>query len=161
MLPPTVAGLADVPTGAEGSCGTPAGAGCMPVSGGTAPIGWPALGSAAGGGVAGVAGLAEAAPGSAGVAGVAGVAPCSGGGGAPVAGGCVEAGMSCAIAIPVTPVPKASMAAPANRIDFIGIILSLFSPRSAFGLDKEPDALRLRSGDGDEPLRSRRQTMPQ
>jgi hypothetical protein len=32
--------------------------------------------------------------------------------------------MSCAIAMPVTPVPKANMAAPANRIDFIGIILS-------------------------------------
>ena len=137
MLPPTVAGLADVPTGAEGSRGTPAGAGCMPVSGGTAPTGWPALGSAAGGGVAGVAGaagLAGAIPGSAGeagVAGVAGVAPWSGGGGAPVAGGWAEAGISCAIAIPVMPVPKASMAAPANRIDFIGIILSLFSPRSA------------------------------
>ncbi len=99
----------------------------MPVSGGTAPVGCPALGSAAGGGVAGVAGvagLAGVAPGSAGVAGVAGVAPWSGGGGVSAAGGCAEAGMSCAIAMPVTPVPKANMAAPANRIDFIGIILS-------------------------------------
>ena len=137
MLPPTVAGFADVPTGAEGSRCTPAGAGCIPVCGGTAPVGCPAFGSAAGDGVAGVAGaagvagLAGVAPGSAGVAGVAGVAPCSGGGGGSVAGGCAEAGMSCAIAMPVMPVPKANMAAPANRIDFIGIILSLFSPRSA------------------------------
>lgn len=74
----------------------------MPVSGGTAPVGCPALGSAPGGDVAGVA---EAS----------------------VAGGCVmDAGTSCAIAMPVTPVVKASMAAPAIMIGFIGIVLSLF-----------------------------------
>jgi hypothetical protein len=49
-----------------------------------------------------------------------------GGGGISVAGGCAVAGTSCATAIPVTPAPKLSMTAPANRIAFIGIILSLF-----------------------------------
>jgi hypothetical protein len=112
MLPPTVTGLADAPTGAAGSLGTPAGAGAMPGSTGTAPVGWPALGSAV---VAGSAGGAMA--GSAGGGGAAGSA---GGDMSPAGGWLMGAGLSCATAKPDSAVVKLSIAALASMMDFIG-----------------------------------------
>ena len=110
MFPPTVTGFAELPTGAAGSCGTPAGAGVIPVLGGTAPVGCEALGSP----VAGVAGVAGLTLGSAGVAGMAGSVGVDSWGGAAVL-------PCCALATPATPVVNASIAAPASMIDLIGL----------------------------------------
>lgn len=134
MLPPTVTGLDDDPTGAAGSLGTPAGAGAMPGSAGTAPVGWPALGSAA---LAGLAGGVMA--GSAGGGGAAGSA---GGAMSPAGGWLIGAGVSCAIATPAMAVVKLSIAALASMMDFIGNILSFFShgPVVRGAVSEEPES---------------------
>ena len=63
MFPPTVTGFAGLPIGAAGSFGTAGEAGAMPVSAGTAPVGWPALGSAGGAGIAASPGMVSVAGG--------------------------------------------------------------------------------------------------